>query len=180
MKITGLAASTSSTSINKQLVQYVLTHYFNDEVYTLLDLNDYEMPLFSVDRELQNGYPEAAHRFLEDLGSADLLVISMAEHNGNYTAAFKNTFDWASRVNAQVFQDKPLLLLSTSTGGYGAKNSLNAAITRFPKHGANILATFSLPSFNDNFSAENGILSEELSQELENAVELVKSTIAKV
>lgn len=177
MKITGLAASTSSTSINKQLVNYVLTHYFHDAVQTLLDLNDYEMPLFSVDRELESGHPEAAHRFLEDLGRADLLVISMAEHNGNYTAAFKNTFDWASRVNAKVFQNKPVLLLSTSPGGYGAKNSLNAAIARFPKHGATILATFSLPSFEQNFSPENGITDDALRTELETAIQLVKSTL---
>lgn len=173
MNIISFAASTSKASINKQLVAHTLTH-FSEAKTTLLDLNDYELPLFSVDLEKEIGQPEAAKRFIADLAPADLIIISMAEHNGNYTAAFKNLFDWTSRIEAAIFKDKPLFLLSTSPGGYGGKNSLNAAITRFPKHGAEILETFSLPSFNDNFDAATGIKDETLRNELICKIEAVK------
>ena len=175
MNIIAFAASTSKASINKQFVAHTLTH-FSENTTTLLDLNDYELPLFSVDRE-KEGYPEAAHRFITDLAKADLIIISMSEHNGNFTAAFKNIFDWTSRIEANIFKDKPLFLLSTSPGGYGGKNSLNAAITRFPKHGAEILETFSQPSFNDNFDPAKGIKDEALRNELMEKIKSVKSKL---
>lgn len=173
MKITAFAASTSRHSINKQLVDHTLTH-FSEFDNTLLDLNDFEMPLFSVDREHTDGHPEAAHRFLAHMADADLLIISMAEHNGNYTAAFKNTLDWCSRVENDVFKNKPVFLMSTSPGGYGAKNSLNAAIIRFPKHTAHLLETFSLPLFDDHFNAKEGITDEALKAEYLEKIEIVK------
>lgn len=177
MNIIAFAASTSKASINKQLVAHTLTH-FSEHNTTLLDLNNYEMPLFSVDRETEDGYPEAAHRFIADLEKAHLIIISMSEHNGNFTAAFKNIFDWTSRIEAKIFQDKPLFLLSTSPGGFGGKNSLNAAIARFPRHGAEILETFSLPSFNDHFDAETGIKDATLRNELLDKIKSVKSKFA--
>lgn len=179
MKIIAFAASTSKLSINKQLVTHTLTH-FPEAQTTLLDLNDFEMPVFSVDKERDNGYPEAARQFLALLASADLLIISMAEHNGNYTAAFKNTLDWCSRIEPNTFYHKPMFLMSTSPGGYGGKNSLGAAVIRFPKHTAKILETFSLPSFNTNFSHEEGILDEELKTEYLEKIASVKKAMAEV
>lgn len=49
MKIVAFAGSNSSTSINKELVKYTLKQFSNDEVI-LLDLNDFQAPLFSVDQ----------------------------------------------------------------------------------------------------------------------------------
>lgn len=179
MNIIAFAASTSKQSINKQLVAHTLTHFDTDKC-TLLDLNDFEMPLFSVDLEAATGHPAAAKALLAHIASADLLIISMAEHNGNYTAAFKNIFDWCSRVEVNVFQSKPLFLLSTSPGGYAGKNSLQAAVARFPKHAATILETFSLPSFGANFNTETGIVDETLNTELVEKIASVKSRMAEL
>lgn len=173
MNILAFGASSSKQSINQQLAHYA-AHFFDGHV-NLIDLNDFEMPLFSVDRELENGIPEAAEHFLDIIEHSDLLVISMAEHNGNYTAAFKNLFDWASRSNVQVFQNKPLFLLSTSPGGYGGGNVMQIALTRFPKHGATILGHFSLPSFGNNF--DNGITDEALQSQLEEVIRSVKDQL---
>lgn len=175
MKIIAFAASTSKHSINKQLVEHTLTN-FPDADIRLLDLNDYDMPVFSVDREVQ-GYPEQAHQFLKDLSWGEFYIISMSEHNGAATAAFKNIFDWSSRIDPKAFADKPVFLLSTSPGGYGGKNSLQYAITRFPKHGASIVETFSLPSFNENFSTEKGILDEALRKEFNEKILAVKESV---
>jgi NAD(P)H-dependent FMN reductase len=60
----------------------------------VLDLNDYEMPIYSIDRETEDGIPEEAQRFYDELGAVDAILISFAEHNGAYTAAYKNIFDW--------------------------------------------------------------------------------------
>lgn len=50
MKIFAFAGSNSSTSINKKLVVFSLRSFPNDQI-NLIDLNDYEMPIFSADRE---------------------------------------------------------------------------------------------------------------------------------
>ena len=80
-KIIAFGASSSKTSINKKLATYTANQFQNATV-ELLDLNDYEMPIFSVDKETETGIPQLAHDFYNKLGSADLIVISFAEHNG--------------------------------------------------------------------------------------------------
>lgn len=50
MKILAFAGSSSSTSINRELVKFVLKDFQEDEI-NLIDLNDFNMPVFSVDLE---------------------------------------------------------------------------------------------------------------------------------
>lgn len=159
MKIIAFGGSNSQHSINKKLATYV-SHLFEGYEVEVLDLNNYAMPLFSVDLEMEVGHQKLAQDFLDKLASADLLVVSMAENNGNYTAAFKSLFDWASRINVKVFQQKPMLLMATSPGGRGGASVLEIAKNAFPRYGANVIATFSLPSFNENFDVEQMRISD--------------------
>ena len=170
-KILAFGASNSTKSINKQLAEYAANLFENAEV-ELLDLNDYEMPIYSMDREKKDGIPQLAHDFYEKIGSSDLILISFAEHNGAYSTAFKNIFDWMSRINGKTFQEKPMLLLATSPGARGGSSVLEMANKRFPFQGGVVKGSFSLPNFNDNFDAEKGITNEELNKQL---VEIVNS-----
>lgn len=106
------------------------------------------------------GIPEAAHRFRAVIGAADALLISFAEHNGNNTAAFKNLFDWTSRIDTKVWQGKPMVLLSTSPGQGGGGRSLAIAKSGAPFYGGEVLAEFSLPRFYENFDAEAGAVND--------------------
>lgn len=164
-KIIAFGASSSKTSINKQLATYAANQFENAKV-EVLDLNDFEMPIYSVDKEKDNGIPQLAQDFYAKLGTADAIVISFAEHNGAYSAAFKNIFDWTSRINAKTFQEKQVLLLATSPGPRGGSSVLEIAKNRFPFQGAIVKGSFSLPSFNDNFDAEKGITNEDLKNQL--------------
>ena len=158
MKILAFAASSSKKSINKQLVSYATRLLNNDDRHEIeiLDLNDYEMPLFSEDRETEIGQPKLAKDFLNKIGESDAIIISFAEHNGSYTVAYKNTFDWASRINPKVFQNKPMLLLATSPGPGGASSVLSAATTSAPFFNGEVIASISLPSFYENFDSDHG------------------------
>lgn len=176
MKIVAFAGSSSSQSRNRELVKYVLKS-FEEHTINLLDLNDFDMPVFSVDKE-KNGYPEEAKNFLKAIEESDIIICSLAEHNRSYTAAFKNLFDWASRIELKVFQDKPMLLLSTSPGGYGGGNVMATATKFFPQFGADIKETFSLPKFIENFDVENTkIINAELKAELDQIIENFKSKL---
>lgn len=166
MKLLAFGGSSSKHSINKQLATYA-AGLFNAEETQIIDLNDYELPLFNVDREKLIGAPPIAKQFYEKIEWADVLVISVAEHNAGLTSAFKNIYDWASRQKKIVFDNKPLLLMSTSPGKYGGGNALEAAQISLKRYGGNIKATFSLPSFEENFDKTAGKISN---NEMDNAL----------
>ncbi|MFV0541190.1 MAG: NADPH-dependent FMN reductase [Aestuariibaculum sp.] len=174
-KIIAFAGSNSKTSINKQLVTYAAVLCKSAEV-EVLDLNHFELPLFSVDVEKEREAPKNVFAFLEYLKLADGFIVSMAEHNGAYSAVFKNILDWVSRTEPKLFFGKPMLLMATSPGGRGGKSVLEIARNRFPRHDANIVAIFSLPSFNDNF--KNGkIVDKSLNTELFEAINKFENEI---
>jgi len=173
MKIIAFAATSSRKSINKQLVSHAASLVKGAEV-EVLDINDYEMPLFSEDREAELGKPQLAQDFLDKIASADALVIGFAEHNGSYTAAFKNLFDWSSRTLQKVYQNKPLVLLATSPGPGGAATVLAAAVGSAPFFDGNVKGHLSIPSFYDNFDVEKGQMKNaELADKLTSAMAML-------
>lgn len=173
MKILAFAASSSSKSINKQLVTYAASqvkHEAGVEI-EVLDINDYEMPLFSEDKEAQLGQPQLAKDFYGKLGQADAIIISFAEHNGSYTAAYKNLFDWTSRLDQKLFQHKAMVFLSASPGPGGAASVLTAATASAPYFAGVVKASLSIPNFYDNFDLEKQALTNpELQDKLASAM----------
>lgn len=167
-KIIAFAGSNSKNSINKQFVEFTMSNLENVETQ-LLDLNDFELPLYSIDYELDHGIPKAAQQFLDYLKSADGIVLSLAEHNGSYTVAFKNLFDWMSRIDGKLWSDKPMLLMATAPGARGGLSVLEAALNRFPFMGGKIVAHFSLPFFQQNFN-NNSITDDELRSSFKEAL----------
>jgi NAD(P)H-dependent FMN reductase len=157
MRILAFSASNSSTSINRRLVEYAASLADGAEV-EMLDIHDYEMPLYRADREEADGIPQLAHDFLARVGAVDAIIISFAEHNGIYTAAFKNLFDWCSRVGREVWQGKRMLLLATSPGGRGGQGVLEFAANAMPRFGGDVVGHLSVPSFGENFDSAAGRL----------------------
>lgn len=174
MKIIAFAGSNSKHSINKKLVTYAAS-LFEGADAEVLDLNDFEMPLFSVDLEKEITTPEAIGRFLQKIGSADLLIVSLAENNNSFNAGFKNLFDWNSRIEAKQFQNKPMLLMATSPGARGGTNVLEHAKAIFPRHSADIKAIFSLPSFHVNFEEGKGIINTPLDEQIKKIVKEINT-----
>ena len=171
MKIVAFGASTSSTSINKTLAAYAANLIPNADV-EVLDLKEFDAPLFSEDKEKEIGKSAEAQRFLAKLGRADAIVVSFAEHNASYTAAYKSLFDWATRIDRNVFQHKPVVYLATSPGPGGAQNVLNTAVNSAPYFAADVKASLSVPSFYDVFDVqENKFKDPEMAQEVKQAVD---------
>jgi NAD(P)H-dependent FMN reductase len=165
-KIIAFGASNSRKSINKRLATFAANQVESAQVQ-ILDLNDFEMPIYSIDREKESGIPKLAHEFKDHVRQADGLIISFAEHNGSYTVAFKNVFDWISRIEKDVWLNKPMFLLSTSPGGRGGKSVLEQAATKFQRMNDNIVVHFSLPSFRTNFSEQEGVTDNRLRSEFD-------------
>ncbi|MEM7659120.1 MAG: NAD(P)H-dependent oxidoreductase [Bacteroidota bacterium] len=148
--IVAFGASNSKESINKQFAQFAAKQLQNVEV-SILDLNDFELPLYSVDLEKAYGIPANARKFLTLIKNSDGIILSLAEYNGLHTSAFKNLWDWLSRIPMDqprnIWGNKPMFLLSTSPSRRPMNNVLKLSKEIFPHFGANIIADFYLPSF---------------------------------
>lgn len=154
------AGSNSSKSINFSLVKHTAS-MVNEHNVQLLNMANMPFPLYSEDHEREKGFSNSLIELKEDLQGADGLIISVNEHNGNPSAYTKNLLDWLSRLDRKFLEGAKVLLMSTSKGKRGAIGSLQTIEALLPRFGAEILATFSLPSFNENFSSEKGITNEE-------------------
>jgi NAD(P)H-dependent FMN reductase len=166
MNLVTFGASYSVTSINRAWAaavgKRILELAGKEGNIQSLDLNKYDLPLYTVEREAQIGLPEPAKWFVEDLAQADLIVVSLAEYNGSYTAGFKNLFDWASRVELKFFQNKPVVVTSTAPGPRGGLTVLQTAAERFPRHGASqVVVGPALPGFKTNFDLATGRLTSD-------------------
>ena len=175
MKVLAFAASSSRNSINKKLVSSAANllegGIVDNAEVEVIDINDYEMPLYSVDREQEEGIPDLAHQFYTKIGEADALLIAYAEHNGFYTAAYKNLFDWTSRIDMKVYQGKPSVLLATSPGPGGGGHVLEVAKESAQFFAMEVKAGVSVPRFFDNFDMENGrVTNAEIQGQLESAL----------
>lgn len=162
--ITAFAGSNSKTSINKQLATYTAS-LVSGVAVKVLDLNDFELPMYGIDYETANGIPDNAQKFLDEIKASDGIVLALAEHNGAYASVFKNLFDWMSRIDGKLWSNKPMLLMATSPGARGGATVLDVAKGRFPYMGGNIVGSFSLPSFGDNF-ADGKITNQSLNTDL--------------
>jgi NAD(P)H-dependent FMN reductase len=176
--VIAFGASNASDSINAQLARYASSQLTGVSV-TFLDLNDFEMPIYSSDRQRQDGVPEPARRFQALIREASGVLISFAEHNGSYTVAFKNLFDWTSVLEGGVWLDTPLCLMATSPGPRGGLGVLSAAVDRMPRNGGVVVSSFSLPSFAKNFNEAQGVTDPALSAQLQEALRLFQGELNK-
>ncbi len=167
--ILAFAGSNSSTSINFKLVKHTLT-LVGGHTVRLLDMAHYPYPMYSIDYEKKNGFSNGLIELRDDIQNADGLIISVSEHNGSLSSYFKNTLDWLSRLDIKFMDGTKVLLMSTSPGERGGKGSLEVVENLLPRFGAEIISTFSLPAFQENFDSEKGVLDTALSKEHEEAL----------
>lgn len=160
-----IGASSSRKSINRELARWAAGQF--EATLDDVDLNDFEMPIYSEDRQAETGIPQLARDFKHKINVCDGIIISFAEHNGSYTAAFKNIIDWVSVVTNDLWGNKPMFLLATSPGKRGGKTLLELAVSDFPHRAGRVCSHFVLPSFYATFN--NGITDDALKMKFNEA-----------
>ena len=173
--ILAFGASSSKNSVNKSLAAYAANQLEGVNI-TLLDLNDFETVIYSIDKEEAGGIPEVIKAFKKHIQDTDGIVVSFAEHNGSYSSAFKNIMDWTSRIAQKLWEGKPMFILATSPGGRGGQTVLETAKNSFPHMGASVTGVFSLPSFYDNFT-NNDIVNNTLKTSFKEQLALFEKSI---
>ncbi len=131
-RLLAFSGSTRTGSLNSQVLQTAIRGAESVEgcSVTLINLNDYTLPLYNGDDEHAHGMPEAAQRLLRVFEAHDGLLLASPEYNGFFTPLIKNTFDWMSRTEPdgknglRVFKNYPAALVSSSPGIVGGLRSL--------------------------------------------------------
>jgi chromate reductase len=158
MNILAFAASNSRNSINAALIAHASARLQDDILpgarIATLDLNDYEMPIYSIDRERAGGIPPLAQQFFDQIGAADAILVSFAEHNGFVTAAWKNIFDWMSRIDGQLWQGRPLAMLAATPGGRAGANVLASQEMLAPFFGAELRGSLGIGKWSEAWDAD--------------------------
>ncbi|MEL6103773.1 MAG: NAD(P)H-dependent oxidoreductase [Pseudomonadota bacterium] len=165
MKFLVFSASNHSASINAILARFAADRLTSalqaDADITLVDLNDYEMPIYSIDREKQDGIHPLAQEFFAKIGAADALIISYPEYNGSYTSAWKNIHDWMSRIDMAIYQNKPLLALSATPGPRSGAGVLGAVEASAPFFGADLRGKVGVGTWREAIDPDTGMLIRE-------------------
>lgn len=168
-KILAFAGSNSSTSINQKLVEFTANKVSGHEIQ-VLHMAHFPFPMYSTDYESANGYSNSLVELKNDIQKSQGLILSVNEHNGNPSGFFKNLLDWLSRVDRNFMTGTKVLLMGTSPGRGGAKNAITVVEKMLPFFDGTMTASFSLPSFNHNFTIDQGITDATLAKEHEDAV----------
>lgn len=96
------------------------------------------------------------------------MIISFAEHNGSYTAAWKNVYDWTSRVDMAVYQGKKVAMFAASPGPRAGAGVLGGATMAAPFFGAELVGSLGIGTFHETVNAETGeIVDADLRAEFE-------------
>lgn len=109
-----------------------------------ISLRDYALPFYDGDLEAEEGVPAAAVELRELIDEHDGLLIACPEYNGSVTPILKNTIDWCSRPTAGLgglapFQLKPVLIVGTSIGPFGALRAISHLRAILSKMGALVM-----------------------------------------
>ncbi|MEM7093664.1 MAG: NAD(P)H-dependent oxidoreductase [Actinomycetota bacterium] len=164
MKILAIPATNHKNSINRLLLTYAATILDAQSggavEVDFVDLNDYEFAIYSPEREAE-GIPAGARELFDRIGSADAIMVSFAEYNGSYTPAWKNTFDWMSRIDTGVYQGRRVVLLAATPGPRAGAGVLGAATMATPHFGADVIGHLGIGSFAENFDLANGRISND-------------------
>lgn len=127
--ILAFSGSSRTGSYNQKLVQIAAAgaRKSGAEV-TVINLGDYELPLFNEDLE-KSGEPENAQKLKSIFADHDGLLIACPEYNSSITPLLKNTIDWVSRPSEGkpplfAYAGKIAGLMSASPGGLGGLRGL--------------------------------------------------------
>jgi chromate reductase len=135
MRILGISGSLRRGSHNRKLLRAAAA-----ALPPGVDLVEWDglagLPAFDEDEERTPAEPVRA--FLEEIASADALLIATPEYNASVPGALKNALDWASRpFPSSVLRSKPSAVIGASTGPFGAvwaQAELRKALTASGAH----------------------------------------------
>jgi NAD(P)H-dependent FMN reductase len=166
-RILAFSGSARKESLNRKFLAHAVqaVREAGGEV-TLIDLNDYVLPLYHGDLEEAAGLPANAAKLIELVTQHAALLIASPEYNSMFTPLLKNTLDWCTRGDTDPFGGKVAAVISASPGALGGIRSLQLAQQLLLKLGCHVVpGQVYLPHADKAFDA-NGALVEPRARKL--------------
>ena len=161
-RILAFCASSRKESLNRKFLASAVSAATSEGCdVTLLDLNDYVLPLYDGDLEDRDGMPANAVKLIGLISGSHGLLVASPEYNSMITPLLKNTIDWCTRGEGNPFVGKVAAVVSASPGLHGGARSLVMAQGLLLKLGCHVVpGQCILPHADKAFDA-NGLLLEE-------------------
>ena len=117
----------------------------------ILDLKEYNFPLFDERLKNQRSPSSSAIEFAGKIKSADGVIIITPEYNGGYPASIKNAVD----LLYDEWQRKPVAIVTVSDGNFGGSQVIISLQYSLWKIRAwTVPARFPVPDVNEAFDEE--------------------------
>ncbi len=180
-KILAFSGSIRRESLNKKFLAVAVQEakHAGADV-TLIDLADYELPLFNGDLEDKDGLPANARKLVDLIKAHTGLLIASPEYNSSITALLKNTIDWCSRSDDDPFSGKVVAVISASPGAYGGNRSLKTTQQILLHLGCHIVpAMASLPAAHKAFGPDGKLTDARALKGVQELVQALVETAGK-
>lgn len=182
VRVLAFSGSARRESLNRKLLAAAVdaTRQAGGEV-TLLDLNEYALPLYHGDLEDAEGLPANASKLIELINSHAALLIASPEYNSMFTPLLKNTIDWCTRGDDNPFIGKVAAVISASPGAYGAVRSLTLVRQLLTHLGCHVVpGTASLSHADKAFDASGALTDARMLKSLKAFATTLVDTTRKI
>lgn len=152
----------SSVRINRKSIR--VARYFQKLLESkyqiksnILDLYDYQFPIFNERLKFQNNPDKKVIEFAEAIKQADGIIVVVPEYNGGYPSSLKNIIDLLS----SEWHHKPIAISTVSSGSFGGSQVLTSIQFLFWKLKAiTVTAMFPVPNVSTLFD-ESGVATDQ-------------------
>jgi len=173
--IIAFSGSSRRGSFNKKALEIAVQGARDDGAkVTVVDLRDFEMPIYDGDLETEKGLPDGAKKLKALVLQHNGFLIASPEYNSSLPPLLKNAIDWISRpspgvTQSAVYSGKVAAIVTASPGvlgGFSASIHLRGVLNRL---GVQVLANqVQIPKANDVFGSEGGIKDSSSENNLKN------------
>lgn len=125
----------------------------------ILDLKEFNFPVFEERLSKMPNPSDAAKLFSEKITKADAVIMVFPEYNGGYSASIKNAID----LLYNEWHHKPIGLVSVSSGNFGGVNAsafLQSVLLKI--RAVPLSVTFPVPSVEANFDDNGNAINKEI------------------
>lgn len=178
IRVLAFSGSTRSDSTNKKLVNEAAN--FAKELganVKVIDLRDYNLPLYDGDLEVKEGLPQKAKELRKLMMESQVILIASPEYNSSLSAILKNTIDWASRgekrgPSLEPFKDKTFVIMSASPGSKGGARGLVHLRAILEEVGGKVFSEqIVVPDAYNAFNDQKQLKNPQLREKLQNVIE---------
>lgn len=181
-RILAFSGSARRESLNRKLLAVVVAaaRDAGGEV-TLLDLNDYPLPLYHGDLEDAQGWPDNARKLAGLIAGHPGLLVASPEYNSMFTPLLKNAIDWCTRGEGNPFTGRVAAVVSASPGMLGGVRSMTLVRQLLLHLGSQVIPDQCfLPHADQAFAADGSLVSARAQQAAHSLAAALVSTVRKL